>query len=694
MKSALYSVKIAWLILPPVLLLLTGPLRNLEFGDRIPGDAGDGRLNLYFLENIYLFTVMQSESLWHHTFFYPFHLVMGFSDNLFGASFLYIFPRFFFNEYTSFQIWFLSGYILNYISAYYSLRKINYSAAGAVTGALIFTFSNVYPGSSHAQLHHLFAVPLSFTYLLLFAGKGNPAYLVYSFFFMVWQFYLSIYTGAFLLLLNIVFLISLLIIKSFTKQLSVRLKWNFSLPHTALIIFSVTMLGFLLYPYAVVKYEYNIIRPWEEIRMMLPYAKSYFVMDNSPLAWYLSSRIRGIYQRQEHQLFTGFIPSILIFSGFYIIFRKKNHSAANYYAGLSALTLIILFILTLNLGDSSPWRLLWSLPLFSAIRAVSRIILIMLFPASIIAAFALETVGSRYAGNSLIPGRYLILIILILLSTELSLNIPVSSDIQEWETRLKNKEKTAAESGITHGTAEKDIIFFSQREGPAYAEELDSMWYSKKHNFRTMNGYSGAAPPYYSLFYGDNCDEIRARIVSYLNFKGRDYSQKEYESLLNRLILPGFQNCSYNELNRMPARELSDFIVSLKKRNNSELISSYSLNYKFIKKIKYDNVYLVYIEIENRGNQDIHFQSLAGLPLQITWKFTDMRGESPFGYVFRLDLPFDIPENEKLRIVVPVIEQMVINGGSLRITLLESASFPLHDLGIPPLIVSWEDWNR
>ena len=35
--------------------LILGPLRQLEFFSRMPGDVVDARLNLIFLENIYLY---------------------------------------------------------------------------------------------------------------------------------------------------------------------------------------------------------------------------------------------------------------------------------------------------------------------------------------------------------------------------------------------------------------------------------------------------------------------------------------------------------------------------------------------------------------------------------------------------------------------------------------------------------------
>ena len=72
---------------------LLGPIAQSNFMAMMPGDLGDARLNNYFLENIYQFFAGRNDSLWNLGFFCPFPYVSGFSDNLFGASPIYLLAR-------------------------------------------------------------------------------------------------------------------------------------------------------------------------------------------------------------------------------------------------------------------------------------------------------------------------------------------------------------------------------------------------------------------------------------------------------------------------------------------------------------------------------------------------------------------------------------------------------------------------
>ena len=158
------------------------PLIQLNYLELIPGDVGDALLCNYFLENIFLFICGKSESLWNLPFFHPFPYVLGFSENLFGSSIFYIIPRFLKVEpQTAFQIWFLIGYLLNYISSYWALRYIKMSVVSATVGAMIFTFA--LPTTAHAgheQLHYRFGIPLSITLLISFLVNKNWVFLPLS----------------------------------------------------------------------------------------------------------------------------------------------------------------------------------------------------------------------------------------------------------------------------------------------------------------------------------------------------------------------------------------------------------------------------------------------------------------------------------------------------------------------------------
>ena len=85
-------------------------------------------------------------------------------------------------------------------------------------------------------------------------------------------------------------------------------------------------------------------------------------------------------------MFIGAVPMFLAFMG-YILGSKDENGIAFTLLSSSSATLIIL---TLYLGGFSLWYLAGKLPLASAIRAITRIILVFLFPAGYLAAVSID----------------------------------------------------------------------------------------------------------------------------------------------------------------------------------------------------------------------------------------------------------------------------------------------------------------
>jgi len=108
--------------------------------------------------------------------------VLGFSDNLFGSSPVYILARLFTEETdTAFQLWFYFGYVVNFLSAYYALRRLKGSAWAATIGSVIFAFAlPVTAHAGHAQLHYRFGIPLAILFLTKFYNSKAWHYLLIS----------------------------------------------------------------------------------------------------------------------------------------------------------------------------------------------------------------------------------------------------------------------------------------------------------------------------------------------------------------------------------------------------------------------------------------------------------------------------------------------------------------------------------
>ncbi len=89
---------------------------------------------------------------------------LAFSDNHWGTAWIYSIYRILgFDRYVAYDLWYLTGYLLNFASMHFVLRKLGYSVAAAAWGAFFFTFGmpTVAHHVGHAQLSYCFPAPLA-----------------------------------------------------------------------------------------------------------------------------------------------------------------------------------------------------------------------------------------------------------------------------------------------------------------------------------------------------------------------------------------------------------------------------------------------------------------------------------------------------------------------------------------------------
>ena len=525
--------------------------------NNMPGDIGDSRLNKYFLENIYQFFKGET-SLINLKFFYPYPDILGMSDNLFGSSPVYLLARLFTNNTdTAYQIWYLFGYMCNYIAAYFALRWLNISVFSAIIGALIFTFA--LPASAqmgHVQLHYRFGIPLSMVSFILFLENKNWRNLLATIGWGLWQFYCAIYLGVFLLLFIITIFIVYLVIRYKIQKTTFRnifkpylRSWkklslfekNCFLIYTFLFVI---LLIFLFYPYIKANSLYDVTRSVLAIGSMLPKPQSYILSDES-LIWSSNSKIFEIDARGENQLFIGAIPLVLIILGFICGKKKRNRFTFWLFAG----SLITLIIFTLSIYHISFWYLFAKLPLFNGIRVMSRICLVMLFPVGYLCAYSIDSIAEK----SEWLGWCLLSVALPLLLIEFSaIRAPVSTKIS-WNQRLNEKKLM-----IPKNLPKDPILFFAQfADLPSadlpFAEELDAMLISQTYNIPTLNGYSGYMPRYFNERYGKDCTEIPRRILAYLDFSNQLENSILYLNLMQRVVPIGFEKCNSRWWKELPS---------------------------------------------------------------------------------------------------------------------------------------------
>ena len=301
---------------------------------------------------------------------------------------------------SAFQTWYLLSYLFNFGAAVFVLRKLKLNPLASALGAFFFTFGLAVLGQeSHVQLFYRFCIPLACYSLWQFSLKPHVKQLALTLFWLVWQFYLSIYLGFFLSLLLLIAALGLAIIQG-NNFVGILSFWPGSLKQAwqnaksrvnifYLIIMSLFLysLVFLFQPYVSASKTYGFSRTWGEISVLLPGIQSYFIADHSilwqPFAFLSSTSTQ---MRWEHQLFIGMAASILLLLGLVWRFKSPHRKMAFLFIGAAA----FLVLLTLNFDGFSIYKLLWKLPGFNSIRAMTRFILVLIWPIALFIAVVVD----------------------------------------------------------------------------------------------------------------------------------------------------------------------------------------------------------------------------------------------------------------------------------------------------------------
>jgi hypothetical protein len=517
--------------------LLTVTLPQTNFLSAIPGDLGDARLNNLILEHVYRWILGEDASLWSPGFFYPFPGSLAFSDNHFGTVLIYALFRVcgLASDY-AFIAWYVVSAPLNFLCCHYALRRFGLKAAGASAGAFVFTFAlTATIQCGHEQLSYRFAIPLAMVCWRQWVEKGDARDLSLVFAWVTVQLYCSIYMGYFLLLL--------LGASAITLYLRSRKDGIHDLPHKRLLeairnprernIFSASMivmaclvaLAVLLLPYHRYSKLYGFQRSRVEIADMLPRAWSYFIMDLSGLWGSVSLKLPDVPMRQEHQMFFGFAAIILALIG---CLRAQNRWSRN---ALVSLTLLV--ALTLNVHDHSLYALIERLPLAKAIRAVTRIGMVMLFPLGILAGNGydwLTRLARRKSDVLKVAICALLTLSMMVEYAELSVErVPVN----DWRAHMAQL-KTQLPASLPKDT----IVFFPIRSNATlYISELDGMSVAQVSGLNSLNGYSGNAPAGFYDSDATACEQAIERIVAYSDFAKRH--KLPHPDVLNRIFVAG-----------------------------------------------------------------------------------------------------------------------------------------------------------
>ncbi|MEO8460419.1 MAG: hypothetical protein ABI451_07815 [Dokdonella sp.] len=522
----------------PALFLCAGllliALPQSHYFSAIPGGLADPRFNNLILEHLFRWVRGIDENLWSPGFFFPYRGVLAFSDNHFGTGGVYVLLRAIgLGTENSYVGWFTAAFAINYACCFYALRKFGVSLLGSSVGAFVFTFA--FPAisqSAHAQLGYRFAVPLAALAWTQFLDRGDFRFLTRAIVWSTVQFFCSIYIGYLLLLLLGAYLIARYatsmghsalppphrrVMEGFNQADSRDVRRN-----VAIILICGVALVLFFYPYAYYSNVYGFGRGAVEIGSMLPRLKSYLLADVSFLWSGISASIDDIPARQEHQMFFGAAAWILAAVG---TIKSTNRGTR-----ISAIALFVLIALTLSVHEFSLYRILESLPLSNAIRAVSRICLVMLFPVALMVGSGVDWLGSSVTGRNFYKLSIAAVLVIALVVEYSTINVSAVS-IQELRNRL-----TALKTMAPDPLPADAIIFVPRRSQESFhMTELDGMSLAQTLNRNTLNGYSGNAPPGFYNSETDPCVDLGVRLADYALFM--QMSESQYLALIKRVFV-------------------------------------------------------------------------------------------------------------------------------------------------------------
>lgn len=645
-------------------------------GKLIPGDLLDARFNIYVLEHGYQWFNGKITSFWDGSYYFPLKHTTAFSENHLGSLPIYAISRFAgLDKETAFQVWVGVGYIANYFVCAYVLTRLKFSPLAAAVGASIFAFSlPVIAQGGHAHLLFRFATPLACLTLWRFIQKPQLLTLALLLFWFTWQLYIGIYLGILLAYL----LLALCIVyglRAYGFSFSVFSCWaekfreawaisgfRFRAGFVVLVTGFVIAIIALLMQYHEITSIYGISRSWGEVKSMLPRIESYLLADFSYVWNPAASMVSRIPMRHEHQLFIGTIPFALVMAALVI----KTKTGWDELVPLFSWAIFALLILTLYVNGFTLYRLFYSIPGISSIRAVTRVILVMLFPVAVLSAFTITNLSSLKATR--INTGFISWAIAVLIIVESSW---VHHNTFPKEASLKRLEEI--KKVLPVDLPQDPILFVADKPGEHdYLNEVDGMLVAQELGWKTINGYSGTIPPGYVA--ASDCSSAAKRVLGFLDFTGL-LNERRYLDLMNRLVLVGFNDCKSEWWERMPSYSLGSAPLS------DALIQGIRVN---IDTLEEDADQLALgVRITNSTEQVVPLYAQSGNPVRLSWRFLDYSTGRPLsGWDSRRNLDFDVPAQGSLFMSFSVPVPVAAGRYKLELTLVQELLFWLHDKGM------------
>ncbi|ULU25204.1 hypothetical protein [Dyella terrae] len=646
-------------------------LHQSDYFRATPGDLLDGRFNNLILEHLYRWVTGADPKLWSPGFFYPYEGTLAFSDNHFGTGLVYIAMRVLgLTPEQAFIGWFTVAPLLNFAACYYVLRATGATARGSAVGAFIFTFSFLVSAQvGHAQLSYRFAVPLAMLAWQRFIEQGQGRHFALAAIWLTVEFYCSIYIGYFLLLLMVGYFLAQAMLhkeQGHWRPLG-RLIRDTRRLITAQTVGSVAItvacgiaLLVLFYPYLHYSRLFAFHRDYGEVITMLPRVASYALSDQSLLWGRFTTHIRSVPMRWEHQMFFGGAAIALAVIAMACQRGRRNLAMFGAIAFIAALTLCI--------HGHSLYAFIYHLPLANAVRAVTRVGMVFLFPVAVLAASGFDWLASSPGKRTLKSAVAALLVVLMVVEYAAydTHKVPLAESSQRLASLLARTPSPLPADAILFVPIRAD-------ERPFLTED-DGMRLAQATNRVTLNGYSGNWPTGYVQRDSDPCEMINDRLMGYAGFAGLDYSA--YAALVKRVVVIG------SDVHCAPLPALlgrTAFTGKLPESLVKRLVPS-------IDQVSLEKGRLrLHVTLRNNSSELLPSVSQDDHPVRFSWRFSPVSAPLPpnDGWDTRKDLAGDVKPGQSQEFDFLVDPPSATGQYRLEVNLVQETVAWFHPLGMP-----------
>ena len=467
---------------------------------KVPGGAGDGRLNNLILEHgyqsfrgIYPFASPGQ--------FHPVGNTLAYSDSHWGTLPLYAVARALgFSVTTAYQVWAVVLAAANAAAVLFLLRvcRVPWPLAGPLCFLSVAPAGAVWFVGGHIQLLPLFPFPLALAQVIRWSETRTALPLLLAVAFLCWLLLASPYLGFFGALALIAFGIACLFVRPRAGESPER-KID---PKRTLVA-----AGFLLAALIPTLVLYTLYfqesrsggpRPWSELADLAPTWRVWLTAPDTHWLYGQGSPEWRPFNLSEQALFSGWIPWLALIPALSMIRRGSGPADRTlpFVFALIALAGVVVFTDWTGDGDGLFLWLARHLDGLRAFRASGRVIVVVHLLQSMALALVLTAAWRRF--NS-VPARAALCGLAILAVLE-TLSFGQAGILK---ATLEARREAVVEAWQTRG--DRPILVFApapSNQDPA-AIHLDAWAAALATGRQTINGYSGRQPDGFGHFLAD-----------------------------------------------------------------------------------------------------------------------------------------------------------------------------------------------